>query len=350
MPEISIIPGTIKLVRMDDKDYFALKNYISNSKLSLINPDEDGSFEKYETGFQSGYSDSFALGSAIHGKVLQPDDYVIADITKPNGKLGLFIEKVFELRQVGLPIQHCIDSASEIVDYYKGKLTTNRLKIAIKTGLPFYKQRMNYELVVGKETIFLSDGLKEKFNQCMDNIENKSTGLMKKLYPEGIVTNPEVFNEYAIFCDIQYVDTETGEITILPFKAKLDNFTLDHENEIVTLNDLKTTSKPASYFMGNHVDTHTIRGEETTVWYNGSFQHYHYYRQMAVYTFLLSSALRELKNINYTFKSNMLVVETTPEYKCKIHPVNGKHIAVGWEEFKNLLTLVVEWMQQKSMN
>ena len=46
---IRILPETIRLVKMTDKEYFSSENkdYISNSKLGLINPDEGGSYEKY---------------------------------------------------------------------------------------------------------------------------------------------------------------------------------------------------------------------------------------------------------------------------------------------------------------
>ena len=51
----------------------------------------------------------------------------------------------------------------------------------------------------------------------------------------------------------------------------------------MTLNDLKTSGKPAKYFMGNFVKF----PDGTTVWYDGSFQKYHYYRQMGEYTPLI---------------------------------------------------------------
>jgi len=62
---IEIIPDSIELVKMDDATYFSeqYKDYISNSKLSLINEDEGGSEEKFFSGFKSSFSDSFELGT-----------------------------------------------------------------------------------------------------------------------------------------------------------------------------------------------------------------------------------------------------------------------------------------------
>ena len=67
-----------------------------------------------------------------------------------------------------------------------------------------------------------------------------------------------------------------------------------------------------------------------------------------MYLWLLQAAVREIYGLNYKSKANMLVVETIPEYNCKIFPVNGKHINFGLQEFKNLITLVVEWMNRET--
>lgn len=347
MAEITIVPGSIQLVKMTDPEYFALEGYISNSRLGLINPDEDGSPEKYKAGITNTYSESFALGSAIHAKVLQPDYYVISDIHKPSAKLGIFAEELFKFRSQGLSLREAIFLASESSDYYSGKLSGTRLKTAIKGVLPFYLKRMKHIEEPGKETIFMPEAMKYKFTQCMKNIEDPKSNILNVLYPPGLLQPAQFFNEYAILCEADYINSDTGEITRLKLKGKLDNFTLDHENETLTLNDLKTTGKPVSYFMGNFVKTRTIEGEEVEVWYNGSFQYYRYYRQMGMYMWLLQLAIKELYGYNYKLKGNMLVVETIPEFQCKVYPINGKQIKFGLDEFKNLITLVVEWMNLK---
>lgn len=349
MPEITIVPGTIKLLKMTDAEYFSkqYKDYISNSKLSLINPDEDGSFEKYQVGFKQEYSDSFELGSAIHAMLLQPNFFHIANINKPTGKLGVFAEEVFRLRQKNYKILDAILEASQTADYYAASLSPKRIKTAITNSLDFYIKRLNFKDELGKQTLFLSSPIKAKLDQCLLKIAEEPK-FNETLYPVGLFAPHQYYNEYAILCELDYTDTETGEITRLKFKAKLDNFTLDHEECVITLNDLKSSGKPVNYFMGNYVNTIDENGDKAKIWYNGSFQKYHYYRQMAVYFWLLQSALSELWNIkNYQLKANMLVVETIPEFNCKIFPVNGKQIKVGLDEFKDLLTLVVQWMQKK---
>ena len=54
---IKIIPllDTLRLQKIDDSEYFSKKysGYISNSRLSLINPKQDGSPEKFFNGFKT---------------------------------------------------------------------------------------------------------------------------------------------------------------------------------------------------------------------------------------------------------------------------------------------------------
>ena len=45
-----------------------------------------------------------------------------------------------------------------------------------------------------------------------------------------------------------------------------------------------------------------------------------------------------------TIKSNCLVVSTIPDYYTKVYEVTKKDFIKGWEEFKNLLRLVAQYV------
>lgn len=68
---ITITPllDTLRLENIDDKVYFSEKysQYVSNSRLGLINPLQDGSPKKYFEGFASNkiYSDSLIFGRIL---------------------------------------------------------------------------------------------------------------------------------------------------------------------------------------------------------------------------------------------------------------------------------------------
>lgn len=62
--KITPLIDTLRLQKIEDEEYFSKKysNYISNSRLGLINPSQDGSFEKFIQGFKPIYSAAFDLG------------------------------------------------------------------------------------------------------------------------------------------------------------------------------------------------------------------------------------------------------------------------------------------------
>lgn len=346
MAEIQIIPESIKLIKLTDEQYFSSEysEYISNSKLGLINPDEGGSLEKYIQGYSGDYSDSFELGSAVHSIVLQPDEYVIAPVNKPTGKLGLFADHAFAEMTKGTSKDIAIEKASISANYYSGKLTEKRLSTALESCEPYWKARLEYEKEIdntlNKKQVYLSIPLLEKYKQCLAGI-NSNPKIKEVFYPSGLLQASEVYNEYALFAEVDV--TIDGKTTRLKLKSKLDNFTINHETQEFTLNDLKTSGKPVSFFMGNWVKTPE---SEDKVWYDGSFQKYHYYRQLGMYIWILSCYLQH-QGINYKPKSNIVVVETIPDYKTKVYPIGGKHIKQGLDEFKKLLILVAEWIEKK---
>ena len=346
---ITLIPESIKLIKLSDENYFKeYGEYISNSKLSLINPSEGGSIEKYLAGYSGEYSESFELGSAVHAIVLQPGEFEISGIHKPTGKLGLFADKAYpllsEISDLHMDLtMDIINQASKEADYYSGKMTEKRVEAAMSACIPYWEKRREFEKSLSedllKKQVYVSAPIFEKYTKCLDSIK-ANPKIQDTFYPKGLLQNPEVYNEYAIFAE---VDVTIGDKTTrLKLKSKLDNFTVDHENQEFTLNDLKTSGKPINYFMGNRVKTFTEETGEQWVWYDGSFQKFHYARQMGMYLWLLGCMLKH-QGLDYKPKANMVVVNTIPDFRTKIFPVNGKHIREGLAEFKNLLILVTEW-------
>lgn len=327
---IELIPESIRLIRMSDEEYFSeeYSDYISNSKLSLINPDEGGSVEKFKRGFKNEYVPAFEIGTAVHSMLLQKDSYEIANIKKPNAKLGIFAENVYNNRLTGLTLQQSIDKASAEVGYYFQKLSTKRLQTAIKSSLDFYLKRIHFKPETDKTVLFLSESHYDVFHNCMNGID-RNPEFKKILEPEGIVLSPEVFNEYAILAEVKIGDK------VIKVKGKIDNFTINDELNELTLNDIKTTGKPVNYFMGNYI----FDKEGNKEWIDGSFQKYRYYRQLAMYGWLLQSAIKVSRGVVYNLKSNILVVETIPNFNTRICRINNQSIQFGLKEFKKLLIL-----------
>ena len=66
LKDIKLTPllETLRLEKISDKVYFSEKysNYVSNSRLGLINPRQDGTPEKFFAGFSSSYSTALEIG------------------------------------------------------------------------------------------------------------------------------------------------------------------------------------------------------------------------------------------------------------------------------------------------
>ena len=319
----------IKGEDMPDSEYYSLKGFTSISRLKLLDPRHGGSPQKYSQGFDFGYNESLLLGSAVHAAILQPDDFEISDYqNKPAGKLGFFVEKVYENRKSGMKIVDSIEKASIDANYYAGKLTKKILRNAMKLGLDYYLRLSNGEFNPenGKEKYVLSKKLYDSAHACINSINRN--GAIQRILSQNLFEPKEFYNEIALFSDIEVVFPD-GVSTIIRFKGKLDSVVWDPEKKILYLNDIKTTSKGLSYFMGYIYND---------VPYDGVFEHRSYYTQLYIYSVLLQMYFQKILGIDdYTLYTNIFAVETTGEYRSESFRINNSYIELGKKEFKELM-------------
>lgn len=139
--EITPLRETAKKLNLTDEEYFssAYKDYISNSKLKLINPEQEGSPQKYKEGLTSETTSSLALGSAVHELYLQSDEFILVEgLCKPSAKLGQVIDRIKYYRDQQYSIYDAIIQSSIDVNYYSNNLTSKRIQKIIKEGFYYY--------------------------------------------------------------------------------------------------------------------------------------------------------------------------------------------------------------------
>ena len=260
---------------------------------------------------------------------MQPDDLEISDYqNKPAGKLGFFVEKIYENRKSGMKIVDSIEKASIDANYYAGKLTKKILRNAMKLGLDYYLRLSNGEFNPenGKEKYVLSKKLYDSAHACINSINRN--GAIQRILSQNLFEPKEFYNEIALFSDIEVVFPD-GVSTIIRFKGKLDSVVWDPEKKILYLNDIKTTSKGLSYFMGYIYND---------VPYDGVFEHRSYYTQLYIYSVLLQMYFQKILGIDdYTLYTNIFAVETTGEYRSESFRINNSYIELGKKEFKELM-------------
>ena len=261
--------------------------------------------------------------SLIHTMCLQNEDYeVIEGVFKPTAKAGLMADALYKSDGT-TPTDDDIKSMSYKIGYYKDKLTSNRLKEFRDKAEPYWRDRFLYEQnnpfkESDKKRIYTDERNFDLLCNCLRTL-GENTEIQKLLHPTGLVEEPIIGNEKTILMDIK-IEIPDYEPRIYKLKAKLDNFSIDKEEGIITVNDLKTTSRPVNQF------DPTFFG---------------YQREIAFYSWLLKLVSQKFYNIEKpTIKGNFLVVSTIPEYNTLVYPMTPKLFKSGWEEIKYLLKIV----------
>lgn len=323
LSEIKLTPllDTLQLVKISDTEYFSPKygEYVSNSRLGLLNPRQGGSPESFFTGFKDeGFISSLVIGSAVHELVLQNESFELAPaLGKPTAKMGAMADELYPI-WLEHPVRTSdITEASNKINYYKGKLTPDRIKQVNEQCIPYWKARKQLVNTSKKELIYLDDKSRDTVYNCVEALTNNSQ-VQELLHPSGLIDAPISLNENALLLDVQ-AECPNGKTFIIHLKAKLDNFTIDLESDTIVVNDVKTIGKVVS-----EIDSNISK--------------YHYSRELAMYLFLLRLyVIKEYGIENPTMKANYLVVSTIPQYYTKVKAMTKKECYEGLYEFRTLL-------------
>ena len=222
-----------------------------------------------------------------------------------------------------LPNDDVRREAAVKVDYYNGipsNAQLNKVKEAIK---PYFKARYKFEQDSTDERcpIYFDDKNRDRLREVIKSL-NENKDIQSLLHPEDLVGGflPSE-NERTILLNV-LAEVPGKEPVELKLKAKLDNFTIDSVSKVITVNDVKTTGKLVSEF-------------------DSAVKLYHYYREIAFYSWLLSLCAKKFYGIdNPTIKGNFLVVETIPAYWSSVVAMKPKWFLAGTKEFLTLLKMI----------
>ena len=371
---IRFIPESIQRVQMDDATYFSSEyaDYISNSKLGLLNPVQGGSPQKFLEGFKSsGSNAAFTLGSAVHQLTLESNDYILSPLIKPSGKLGLIHDYLIEelsksegldiavqicsggengydnfikLMDANKDIERCVLNAFTRADYYTSEIEKysgddypSRMRTALLKIMPYFSAHKPNTNKEGKKYIYLSNDQHAKCINCTNSLKS-NTGIQKALNWENSYCEDVILAEVEVTFPEDF-NNEFSEMvsTIMKVKIKIDNWTIDHDEKKLVLNDLKTTGKPIQYFMGHEELELGFMGSQNKVFIPGSWQKFHYHRQMGMYLCFLKKYVDKEFGEGYKCAANMLVVETCGAQAAGIFNVSQPDIIAGFNDFVQLL-------------
>ena len=328
LSDIKITPilDSLRLEKISDEIYFSepYRNYVSNSRLGLINPAQEGSPKAFFAGFKPFYSSSLDIGTAVHSMILQPEAYnIVTTVDKPTGKMGVMADKLFTLCKGKKASTEDVKKIAKEIDYYKGNLSESRIQEVLDKYEDFRNQKLEYLQTCGDDPgvgLYLDPKSREISLACIEALKN-NRNIQNLLHPKSSVGDIISINENAILLDV-LVETSENHRFKLRLKAKLDNYTIDTLTGEICVNDIKT--------LGRTVDQMQINIDK-----------YHYNREFAFYAFLLKLVTKKFYNVDPTTVSgNYLVVSTIPKHYTKVVPLTKKMYKEGFNEFKYLLKLV----------
>lgn len=318
LKQTKIVPllDTLQLENISDDIYFSKKfsNYISNSRLGLL---KTKGAKVFFEGIPQEFNPSFFFGSLLHQQVLQPDTFEIVEgVYTPTAKARLMALELYNPDGT-TPTDDEIKAASYKIGYYKDKLTSNRISELRDKCNKFWRDRCIYEHnhpTSEKERIYIDEKSYGLLQCCLEACNNEE--FEKLLHPTGILETPYSANEQTILLDVEITVPEY-EPKVFKLKSKLDNFTIDKEENVITVNDLKTTSKLANEFTPSY---------------------FSYERELGMYSYLLKLCGKKFFNLdNPKIKGNFLVVSTIPNYNTLVYPMTAEMYKKGFNEFKYLL-------------
>lgn len=327
LKDFKVIPilDSARHLDISDDEYFGSKyvKYISNSKLASICPAQGGSMAKFYGPSEHINTSSLALGTAVHCCTLQPDDFTLAPkIGKPTAKLGQVCDAYVKYIKRGLSKEESAQRACIDAQYYINQIA-NKIPKVIEAGDIYYTQVKDFD----NSIITLDDRSWDTATQCIKNLKLNSL-IQSKLHPtDDFMDELPSFNEDTLFLDF-LVTYQDSRCTTLHMKGKLDNWTINEESKLLTLNDLKTTSHILKWF------THREYG---------SLYKYHYLRQLKLYQIMLENLCTKLYGYNkkqWSFDTNILAVETTRDCNSQCINIREKQLQEGEEELMDCLKRV----------
>ncbi len=307
---------------IEDNIYYSIKA-ISNSSLANINPEQDGSPQKYKKYIDGDLDKENSLsldrGKLLHKWVEDRDSFEVSDIVEPPEMAVIWCKEVLRLsnefqainfEDIQLPTEDIIVAAKNNTGVYASIKKRETITEKFKEFTEYYNHLKN-----PSDKITLTRQTKEVLVNCYGSLYAHKKA-RKYLFEEFYDFNKAcmIFNEKAIYFD--YMDEKC--------KALIDKLIIDPVNKEVYIIDLKTTAKSAAK-------------------YQATFTKWRTYRQLAFYTTAVKSLMLDLdiKNIHeYTIKPVIIAVETNGLFNTQLFHIEKDWIEKGKEEFVSLISRI----------
>lgn len=272
------------------------RDEISNSDLNLFDKSPLLFKLKKDKLLESVTSKSLELGTLIHMAILEPENFIVADISKPTTSMLKYIETLYSTKNK--------DKAYIASGY---KISQERVEAKMKDveNLEYYKflQRAEGKLVLSEKEREIVDGI--------DKATHSNRTAYKFLYDTS--KGYESFNELEVFFTLGGVKC----------KSKIDRLLIDKENKRVWLIDLKTTSKPLYGKCNRISETGILKHDWHVTGFPASILTYNYHRQAVFYSHAVRAFLEQngYNSDEYKLSPYIIAVAIYPPYECVVYEI-----------------------------
>lgn len=281
-------------IQIMEEDFYSKPFSFSYSSLNKLMWNPQAFYQMYVLGNREEKLDSYLVnGKIIHALLLEEDkfldQFVISPTKLPTDSTKSVIDRVFAHAQ---ELQASGDQRTNLVDYSNAILDV-LLDINLHQSLKTDQQRLDKILTL--DSLSYWDFLKNKGSKTLidqTTYDFCKTGVDLIKSNKQICTllgcqvndfeNKEVFNEWPLECKLK--DKPFG------LKGIIDNLVFDHDNKIIYINDIKTTSKDLKDF-------------------SESVEFYNYWMQAAIYITMVETKFANLIEKGYQISFHFVVID-----------------------------------------
>ena len=309
-------------IAIQEKDFYSKKFYYSYSSLNKLFWNPQVFYQMYVLGLKEEKTDAHLVqGKLIHLLLLEPEkfaeNFMLSPATLPTGNLRVVIDRVYrhhaELSRNGDLREKLEEFDQAILDIMKD--------MAYHQSLKTDQQRL--DKVLTAEAFSYWNFLKTKGNKTL--VDQETYNFCSSAV-EIIKTNKDVCR--LIGCDaVSDFDTriiinEAMFNMDLPgksygLKGIIDNLVVDHENKIIYVNDIKTTSKDLKDFPE-------------------SIEYYSYWMQCVMYMIMVGGHFNTLiESQGYQVKFHFVVIDRA--YQTYAFPVTESTMSKWLDRFAKVI-------------
>ena len=312
-------------IQNQEKEFYAKKFYFSYSSLNKLLWNPQTFYQMYIMGMKEEKLDAHLLqGKVIHALLLEEskfnEQFVISPANLPTGNLRTVVDRVFyhhtELKRNG-DLREKLDEFDQAIldvmkdmNYHQSLKTDQQRLDKILTAEAF--NYWSFLQMKGNKTLIDQ----ETYDFCKNAVDLIKTD---KSICNLIGCNVTEFDNKVVYNEVLLQQDLPNKI--FGIKGIVDNIVIDHDQKILFINDIKTTSKDLKDFPE-------------------SVEYYSYWLQAVMYCTLAGMKYADILEQGYQIKFHFVVIDRM--YQCYPYYVTETTINQWFDKMKNVLD-IADW-------